>query len=177
MSLFVIRHCEELVLQKHRNIMSSWNFSNRQTGRSLEGTFESRWEVSLDPISDDYTPNEISAIDLLGQWVKQVKAKYPDNLIPIYWFVLVKGSGINTFENMPAQYNHFSDVNKDFLTFFTEPTNSTSGQKINWLNIPVNDKFWNSNRADKGGFIQEATGWKPSALQPYVYLPALINMI
>jgi hypothetical protein len=31
--------------------------------------------------------------------------------------------------------------------------------------------------AMEGGFIQEATGWKPSALQPHVYLPTLLHSI
>jgi len=39
--------------------------------------------------------------------------------------------------------------------------------------LPIADMSWNDERADKGGFIQEATGWKPAILQPYLYLPAL----
>lgn len=37
---------------------------------------------------------------------------------------------------------------------------------MNWARLPVMDRGWNKTAADKGGFIQEATGWKPSALQP-----------
>jgi len=32
---------------------------------------------------------------------------------------------------------------------------------------------WNARRGDKGGFIQEATGWKPSILQPFVSVETL----
>lgn len=31
---------------------------------------------------------------------------------------------------------------------------------LNWLGLPVVDKLWRSRRANEGGFIQEATGWK-----------------
>ncbi|WP_328491313.1 hypothetical protein OHS59_44295 [Streptomyces sp. NBC_00414] len=31
-----------------------------------------------------------------------------------------------------------------------------------WLRSTVLDRGWNNSTADKGGFIQEATGWKPS---------------
>jgi hypothetical protein len=41
----------------------------------------------------------------------------------------------------------------------------------------VKDLAWNQTTANKGGFIQEATGWKPSALQPHVYLPTLLHSI
>jgi hypothetical protein len=33
---------------------------------------------------------------------------------------------------------------------------------MNWLSLPVIDKLWNETRADEGGFIQQATGLKPS---------------
>ena len=50
-----------------------------------------------------------------------------------------------------------------------------NGERLNWLLLPVEDKLWNAKQANKGGFIQEATGWKPSILQPFVYLPALLK--
>ena len=77
---------------------------------------------------------------------------------------------------MPFQYEHLTDMpSEDFLTFFTHPVNSVSGKPLNWLTLTVVDKLWNSKSANKGGFIQQATGWKPAILQPYVYLPALIE--
>ncbi|MBH8550844.1 hypothetical protein I8751_00235 [Nostocaceae cyanobacterium CENA357] len=82
-------------------------------------------------------------------------------------------------EEMPFQFQHYNDdlPHENFVTFFTHPVDSVTGKPINWLDVPVNDKLWNSKRADKGGFIQQATGWKPSILQPYVYLPALTNFL
>lgn len=46
---------------------------------------------------------------------------------------------------------------------------------LRWFDLPIEDKAWNreaiENGADwNGGFIQEHTGWKPSALQPTVDL-------
>ena len=55
--------------------------------------------------------------------------------------------------------------------------NSVTGEELNWLTLPVVDKLWNRKRADKGGFIQEATGWKPAIFQPYVYLPSLMSAL
>jgi hypothetical protein len=158
--------------------MSTYKFFDRRSGEELEAYFEAYWEVALDPISDDYTPQEISTIDLLIQWAKEVQAEYPNNLIPIFWSVNAKGVKFATFEFMPAQYKHLPGMlREDFLTFFTHPISAVTGEALNWLTVPVVDKYWNSEHADKGGFIQQATGWKPSALQPYVYLPALMNTV
>ncbi|QDN54307.1 hypothetical protein FNV67_00890 (plasmid) [Streptomyces sp. S1D4-20] len=41
-----------------------------------------------------------------------------------------------------------------------------TGEAVNWLRLPVVDRAWNATARDQGGFVQEATGWKPSALQP-----------
>ena len=137
---------------------------------------EAYWEVSLDPISDDYTPSEIKASDLLERWGEAVQQKYPNELIPIFWYVEVKGASMKTFETMPLQYKHLPGMQQeDFLSFFTAPINLTTGKPLNWLDVPVIDKLWNSEKANKGGFIQQATGWKPSVLQPFVYLPALLS--
>ena len=75
---------------------------------------------------------------------------------------------------MPFQFNHTLDLpDENFLSFYGWPAHSATGEQLNWLTLPVLDKRWNAKRADKGGFIQEATGWKPSILQPFVYLPGL----
>ena len=84
---------------------------------------------------------------------------------------------------MPFQFERFptsetpedSKTVEEFLVHFTWPVNSVSGERLSWLDLPLVDKLWNSQRGDKGGFIQQATGWKPSILQPYVYLPALTS--
>jgi hypothetical protein len=164
--------------------MSKLNSTNSQwvtktkDGYERKGNLTADWEVAMDPISDDYTPRRINARDLFNIWVKIVNEKYPDNLVPIFWFV--RGDDTAIFEGMPFQYDHLNKETEglskeDFLTYFTWPINSKTGEKLNWFLLQVEDKLWNSKRADKGGFIQEATGWKPSILQPFVYLPSLTN--
>lgn len=156
----------------------SWKFQGRHPGiRERVAVLEASWEVHSDPVSDDYTPQEISAEALLLKWLEIVQNKHPDELIPIYWSVQCASQGI--FETMPFQYPRWQSndepLNQSFLDFFTHPEDPETGELLNWLSLPVKDKFWNAKRADKGGFIQQATGWKPSILQPFVYLPALIN--
>lgn len=52
-----------------------------------------------------------------------------------------------------------------FLTHFTWPVNSVGGEPVNRVRLPVRDKLWNRDHCDKGGFIQELTGWKSSPFQ------------
>ena len=152
----------------------TWKCQNLKTGFEPEGTLEAYWEVSFDPISDDYTPQEADARELFHIWERQVREKYPNGLIPVYWFVDYKGSNVATFEAMPFQFEHFPGfIAENFLTFFTWPINATTGEPLNWLSLPVKDKLWNAKQQNKGGFIQQATGWKPAILQPHVYLPTL----
>jgi hypothetical protein len=53
----------------------------------------------------------------------------------------------------------------DFLTHYSFPTHAVSGERLNWLRLPVLDRAWREDREDVGGFVQEASGWKPSPLQ------------
>jgi hypothetical protein len=96
-------------------------------------------------MSDDYAPTEISATDLLARWALAVRRVYSNGLVPIYWFV--EGPGRGKLERMPFQYNHLKAAG-------AAPEDS--------------------NGADKGGFIQEATGWKPAILQAFVHLQTLV---
>lgn len=148
-----------------------WEFRSLQGGPVRRAELVAFWEVQLDPISDDYTPNEISADDLFGRWVAKVEPETANGLVPIYWSVGSPERGGGIFEQMPFQFPHF--MAEDFLTRLSWPVDSRTGERLNWLTLHVVDKRWNKSRADKGGFIQEATGWKPSILQPYVYLGSL----
>jgi hypothetical protein len=158
--------------------IATWKFRRLDSGHEWECVLVAYWEVSLDPISDDYTPQEIDARELFHKWGARVRKNYPNGLIPIYWFVDCKGKEYSTLEGMPFQFEHIAgSFPEDFLSFFTWPVNSETGEPLNWLTLPVADKLWNYKRADKGGFIQQDTGWKPSILQPYVYLPALSSAL
>lgn len=154
-----------------------WHIRSREHAFEWDGELIAYWEVALDPISDEYTPAEMPARDLLAQWARQVKKAHSEGLIPIHWFV--ESPGHAKFERMPFQYPHAPDDARaeNFLTFFTWPQDAKTGAPLNWLTLPVVDKRWSNRRADKGGFIQEATGWKPSILQPFVYLPTLLESV
>jgi hypothetical protein len=80
---------------------------------------------------------------------------------------------------MPFQSPHSGEEveREDFLTFYDWPIDMVTGERLNWLTLPVVDKLWRDKRMDKGGFIQEATNWKPSILQPFVYLDSLLGGI
>ncbi len=162
-----------MVKTKHHT--AKWKVRSRRSDYEWEGMLTAYWEVELDPISDDYTPQEISADGLLSIWEKGVRDKYSNGLIPISWFVQCKEQG--KFDYMPFQFNHWPEYShEDFLTNFKWPLSSETGERLNWLTLPVIDKLWNPRHADKGGFIQQATGWKPAILQPHVYLPALLSI-
>lgn len=135
-----------------------YKFHNIRNGFDCTATLAAYWEVYYDSISDDYTPKEISAVDLFHEWARSVRKKYPNGLIPISWFVEVEGD-VRTFELIPFQFEHFRSIKPhNFLSFFTWPTNVKTGEPLNWLEISVVDKLWRPGNSNKGGFIQEATG-------------------
>ncbi len=148
-------------------MLNTWQFSSLDSDHKREGKLLAYWEVAFDPISDDYTPDDISADDLLAKWAAKAKANYQNQLVPISWHV--RGAATET---MPFQFGLYESPN--FLTHYSWPVNVQSGDPLNWVMLPVMDKHWNSQKADKGGFIQEATGWKPAILQPFVHLPTLL---
>jgi hypothetical protein len=144
------------------------------------GRLEAVWEVAFDPISDDYRTDEISAAELFGQWASQVRKRYPDLLIPIDWYI--NGPDNAKFESAPFQHQRPDSSKENFLSFYDWPVDPTTGERLNWFLVSVVDKGWNrfalqGGSITKGGFIQEHTGWKPSMLQPHVYLPSLEKAI
>lgn len=164
-----------MVSKKPQPAIWNWKVKSPRPGNELEGELVAYWEVYYDPISDNYTPQEISAEELFNLWVGKVKQEYHSGLIPIHWSVESAPNG--TFEFMPFRFESapLDQVDQDFLTYFTWPVSKETGERLNWLHLPVVDKLWNTKRADKGGFIQEFTGWKPGILQPHVYLPSLLQ--
>jgi hypothetical protein len=160
-----------------------WTFSNKQAGDIWAGAeLKLYWEIPGDPITDNYQVEEITADELWGMWVDAYGGKvYYESLgagwVPVIWFVDVTGPGDRgTFEGAPFAFRYYDaqdrEDSEDFLTFFTWPTDE-GGQPVRWPSLPVVDKLWRIGEWTKGGFFQEATGWKPAAYQPFVYLPAL----
>ncbi|MFG3702407.1 hypothetical protein ACGF5C_31670 [Micromonospora sp. NPDC047620] len=148
-----------------------WTFRSRASGYRKEEPLRLYWELHCDPISDDWLPDEISAEELWRLWItryprdEQAEAQFGTGAMRIWWFV----DGHSVFEGAPFQHPGASRQGADdFLAHYTVPINVNTGEHIQWTRLPVVDKLWQPGRADKGGFIQEATGWKPSPLQPYV---------
>lgn len=77
-----------------------WRVEGRHGNVEWVGDLEAYWEVDLDPMSDDYTPDEISARDLFRMWEKRVSEKYPNGLVPIHWFVESQEHAL--FKYMPS---------------------------------------------------------------------------
>lgn len=132
-----------------------WIIKNKQTGETYKDELHLYWEVSGDPITDDYSTDEIDAVELYRMW----RRRYPEDVQEISWYIM----GSRTTEGAP--YLREDEHDEDFLTFFRLPIHAESGENLNFLRLPVADKLWRPGRGDKGGFIQEALGWKPSPYQ------------
>lgn len=146
-----------------------WTFSLKGGHNTRTTALHLGWELNGDPISDDWAPTEITAAELMRRWLRT----NPDRgtgLVRIYWYVA--GEGI--FEHAPFQRSAWPWLTQDFLTHYTTPMDP-AGRAVNWARLPVEDKLWTPTRGDKGGFIQSATGWKPSPLQPTVPLALLVD--
>lgn len=150
-----------------------WAYRLREGETAWKGVqLQLTWEVQDEAFSDDYTPGDATAAELWGlYWRKYGEKIMSDDengpgVVPIHWFVLGDGGGAGHLEGAP-----FTGDREDFLTFYTVPVKTDgSGERINWLRLPVQDYAWRPGRCDKGGWFQEATGWKPSPLQPVVDL-------
>lgn len=156
-----------------------FEFYGRRVWHRREDYLHAYWELDGDPISDNYTPEEIDAKSLFHLWARSIRERHDDGKIPIYWFVV--GECIcESFPGAPLfkvpEFIARQEVEDGFLRYFTTPIEIETGEPIRWTQLYVVNKFWNHKRADKGGFIQSATGWKPHILQPYVELDYLIRL-
>ncbi|MEU9264579.1 hypothetical protein AB0E04_03870 [Streptomyces sp. NPDC048251] len=152
-----------------------WQYSNKQSHYEQTQKLALYWEPDGSAMSDDYLPDEVDAHELWRMWVDKYAGKYhqetPDVYapwhVPIFWFVTSVEGG--TFESAPHQMLPIAFIlRENFLTHFTHPVHARTGEPVNWMRLPVVDRGWNAERAEKSGFIQEATGWKPSPLQPFM---------
>ncbi|MFE9968054.1 hypothetical protein [Streptomyces sp. NPDC005525] len=175
---------------------SRWTFTYRENGFTQTQELVLTAEPTGAAITDDYDPAEITAQELWRLWAEQqadfMHKQWPDLYRPgevyISWGVTCPDQ--NTISEHapytqawpsprlsdmdPAQraaheslYGENPDAyREDFLTHFTHPVHAVTGEPVNWLRLPVLDRGWNRTASDRGGFVQEATGWKPSPLQP-----------
>lgn len=134
------------------------------------------WELHYDPITDDYLPEETDANELLQTWQRKLpdettEALFGPGTASIVWFVEDSGGA---FEAAPFQSRLYDGDSEDFLSHYTWPRHAETGERLNWNRLPVKDKRWRPGAADKGGFFQEATGWKPGPLEPVAYVGAIL---
>lgn len=152
--------------------MTTWYFDQRQYPGKRSGELTLSWRLDGDGISDGYSVEEISAAELWSLW----RSRYAtEDQQAIRW--MVHGSdGVAE----PAPFVPRRRDSEDFLTFYTWPVDE-EGVRLRWFDLPIEEKGWSREAVDggadwNGGFIQEYTGWKPSALQPVVDL-ALIERV
>ncbi len=120
------------------------------------------WELNGSAMSDEFYYHEANEFELWRRWVE----RYASPEVKIFWAVDSPKTG--KLECAP-----FLGYDKDFLTYYTWPTEVETGERLNWLSLTIPDKLLTPKRIDKGGFIQQATGWKPSPLQPTVNIEIL----
>lgn len=167
---------------------TQWTFGIRATGGTQTSELVLRPEFDGDPITDDYVPADITAMELWTLWVKKYAdtqhAAHPDDYDPgevrIHWTVTapdVRG----VYESAPHSYDARATRTsrympfENFTTIYTPPVHAVTGEPMNWLRLPVLDRGWNDTVGDKGGFIQEVTGWRPAPLQATVNVRQLAS--
>lgn len=173
---------------------TQWTFRSRDSGYERTVPLWLSWEVYCDPISDEFDLDEITAEELWDEWVRRYPRQpeaeriYGRGAVSIRWYV----EGPGTFESAPfqdwrpmlAEMRNFgvpvpASATRGFTAWYTTPLDAETGERIRWAALPVVDKVWRMQdlpqgpHTTKGGFIQEATGWKPSALQPFVNVEML----
>ena len=167
-----------------------WEWFSRRTGILRQGPLVLHWRMAGDSISDGYSPQDIRPEDLWCLWINELHElhrtdqRMGDGWVPVQWFARGMTVGISAGLEPEATDLYFRAAvltghrvrvceQQQFLAHFTWPRCVVTGEPVNWLRVPVFDKQWTVARADSGGFVQEATSWKPSGLQPRVHLPTL----
>lgn len=160
---------------------TEWTFTTR--GGSYTQTVELALlpELDGDHLTDEYIPEDITAMQLWSTWVRkfadyqheQHPAEYSPGEVRITWSVTTPRRG-GVFELAPHSFDARATrtapyiPHDNFDTVYTPPVHAVTGEPMNWLRLPVLDRGWNDTVGNKGGFIQEVTGWKPAPLQASV---------
>lgn len=124
------------------------------------------WELDYDSITDDYLPGEADCFELFDEWERQLRRRGRGPDLPVWWFVIgpnicehAGGHGAGDAEGFTSHY-YLGDAAGNYQ------------MEVDVL--PVAAKRWTTDTlGDKGGFVQEATGWQPSPLQHSVSLDLL----
>lgn len=158
---------------------TQWKFQARGTSYTQTTELVLLPEANGSSLSDEYLPDETPAQDLWVMWAnkyadyqhEQNPADYHPGEVRIYWTVTTP-TVQDVFELAPHSFDSRAtrtgayEPSENFATVYTHPVHAVTGEPLNWMRLRVLDRGWNTSVANKGGFIQEATGWKPSPLQP-----------
>lgn len=155
---------------------NKWNIRAKSGYQHTAIALELVFEPDLATISDNYTPDEISAHDLFRIWANKAEEQFGD-IVPIYWYA----SGDGIFEQAP--HCHASKVlsekydsrKEDLYAYYTRPVHAETSEPINWSRVPIPVGTWapGGQHLSKCDYIVNATGWMPSPLQPSVSLAFL----
>jgi hypothetical protein len=136
------------------------------------------WEPEAERQFMDHDPRQAPAVSLWREWADfmadQLHDEHPTRFQPgdvhITWSIRTpSGNGIAEYAPhlQPNPVVESLDHDENFLTHYTHPVHAVTGERVNWLRLPVADRRWNTSGLDSGrGFIQDAIGWKPGPLQP-----------
>lgn len=141
-----------------------WTYRSHRSGLERTTDLYLDWYVDGSAITDEWTPDEITASSLLSTWLK----RYGAPAVELYWSIAP------VHETAPFQPHIPWQDGRSFLTYFTWPRSAHTGERLNFNRLPVLDQAWNDGYADKGGFIQQATGWKPAPLQGELHVRAVL---
>lgn len=159
---------------------TTWTWYSRRSGHQFTEQLALYWFIDMESITDDYYADEITASQLWRMWLRRLEGYdnwYQDRwgVLEIMWTVTTpEVRGVFDTAPFPAPDGIVDRFGQDsWLDFYSWPEDAATGERLNWLTLPVIDKQWNPARGDKGGFVQELTGWKPSPLQHTVHIPSL----
>jgi predicted GIY-YIG superfamily endonuclease len=152
------------ISQRHQLVENQGRlcFFRDMSGYSRRDPLMLSYELSGDPITDDYLPDEISAKELLHMWMSRYVKDYNEPM-RVWWSVF--GPAISEYA---IPYDIFQGDAPHFGRYYSNLADAHTRQPLCLHELPVIDKRWDDVRGDKGGFIQAATGWKPRALQEWV---------
>lgn len=152
-----------------------WVFEDRRDGTEVRSNLGLSWEVDLSAYSDDFDPAEIDAVELWSEW-RRIYRDYAHPVLGEGWFSIlwsVEDGESHWSEFAPFANHDLMTEGIGFFDRFTWPRDADTDEPLRWTELPVFDRRWSPGHADRGGFVQEATGWKPGLLQPYVHIPSL----
>lgn len=162
---------------RHRPEIDTWAFQTRY-GHRWEEALVLCPEISLEPCVDNVygtfdDPDEQGAHEV-AYWRDYVRRHYLDRhqtewpeRLPIYWSVGSLKDNICETAPLPEVWSNCVPDLGDFTSHFTTPISSTTGERINWLQLPV--------RHDRFPEFAKALGWTPSPLQATCPFAALFG--